>query len=80
MHEYATVSVDLLTLVDDILQPKVALETHSCSDEELGLDDGNLMYPLSDDEKRVLTPFKHHFLCLNVDEVEIYGDYNSINS
>ena len=55
---------------------RTPLETHPCSDAELGLED-DVEYPLIDDSIGVVTTWKKKFRCMKPEDIEIWGDYNS---
>ena len=52
------------------------LETHACSDEELGLSEDS-EYKLAENSVGVITTWKKKFKCLNTEDIEIWGDFNS---
>ena len=53
-----------------------ALPTHSCSDEELGLD-ANAEFPIFAGSFNEVKTWKKKFRCTNNENLVIYGDYNS---
>lgn len=55
------------------------LKHHFCSDEELGLTDSktSLTYPMVELQKDFVESYKNKMKCLDAEDYEIYGDYNS---
>lgn len=55
------------------------LESHFCSDEELGLTDSktSLTYPLRDSSKTEVITYKNKMKCLDAKDYEVWGDFNS---
>ena len=63
------------------------LETHPCSDEELGLVDSNptsksqaLTYPLHESSVREVRSFNKKFKCIAPEDLLIWGDYNTAST
>ena len=52
------------------------IETHSCTDEELGIADG-VEYPIFETSAQVVNIWKKKFVCADKEDLIIYGDYNS---
>ena len=55
---------------------KTPIETHSCSDEELGIDEGG-EYPIFETSEYLVDLWKRKFVCADQKDLVIYGDYNS---
>ena len=55
---------------------KTPIETHSCSDEELGIAD-DVEYPIFKTSATEVSLWKKKFLCADKKDLIIYGDYNS---
>ena len=60
------------------------LETHQCSDQELGLaqdDDGTAkMFPIVEQSRAEVQRYKKKFKCAPAEDLEIWGDFNSVRS
>ena len=58
---------------------KQQLETHPCSDGELGLvtDDKSQVFPIFESSREEVTTWKKKFKCIDRDDAVIWGDYNS---
>ena len=55
------------------------LETHPCSDEELGLVKGpnTMFYPIFKSSVEEVRAYQKNFKCMSKSEPVIWGDYNS---
>ena len=55
------------------------LETHPCSDAELGLKrtDSTLIYPIRESSMGEVKTWKKKFKCVDKEDFQIWGDYNS---
>ena len=64
-----------------ISEKRVPLETHQCSDQELGLaqdDDGTpQMFPLVEQSRAEVQRYKKKFKCVSAEEIAIWGDFSS---
>ena len=63
---------------NEIQNVEEALETHNCSDEELGLTNSpnSMTYPLIATATSV-SFYKKKFKCINKENLTMYGDFNS---
>ena len=58
------------------------IETHTCSPEELGLlensnSENSAFMPINEKNKPTVQMYQKKFLCVDKEEMKLYGDYNS---
>ena len=55
------------------------MNNHYCTDEELGIVPGpnTVIYPIIEQAKHEFDTFRNSFKCVDKEELEIWGDYNS---
>ena len=61
------------------LYPREEIESHVCTEEELGLVEskGRTFWPLKGADSLSLSNFRPMSLCIAAEEFEVYGNYNT---
>ena len=59
--------------------PRKQLKSHFCTDEDLGLTrtQNTVMFPLNKNHEFELETYRNKFRCVDRDELQIWGDFNS---
>ena len=67
-----------LTESGDVVYSDYIIESHACSEEELGLTGDNSKFmPIQDTSKNFVNVYKKKFQCIDQDDLEIYGNFST---
>ena len=62
----------------ELVYTSQTVESHACSEEELGLTgDNSKFFPIHETSSNYVSLYKKKFQCINQEDLEIYGNFNS---